>query len=66
MKEIKQTRFKLALLATVATIAITFFAVGKNMEGVAITGLGSLAAVITSYSKKETEKPSKRMDNGSK
>lgn len=66
MKEIKQTRFKLAFIATIATIAITFFAIGKSMEGVAMAGIGSLAAVITYYSKKETEKPSKRMDNGSK
>ena len=63
MKDIKQTRFKLAFIATLATITLTFFAVSKNMEGVAVTGLGVLGAVITYYSKKETESPSKRKAN---
>ena len=63
MKRVQQTRFKLAFISTLATIGITFFSVQKNMEGVAITGIGALAAVITYYNKKETEKPSKDKDN---
>jgi hypothetical protein len=63
MKHVSQTRFKLAFISTVATIGITFFSVQQGMEGVAVTGLGSLAAIITYYSKKETENPSKIKDN---
>lgn len=49
MKRVYQSRFLLSLIGIIILSAITFFAIRKNMEGVAAAATGGVITIVTGY-----------------
>jgi CRISPR/Cas system CMR subunit Cmr6 (Cas7 group RAMP superfamily) len=56
----KQTRFKTVVGFGIIISILTAFAIYKDMNDVALIGVGSLAGIVAHYMHSETKRPSKK------